>query len=565
MSWNDGIDYESYIGNLYLPSCSFKFWYATSEWVLDPLAHITPYRLEEAIPGYRTHEVKGRDSLSSDINEIEYSHQHGAGYRRKRHQTRDLTISYGLTSNSVEHHRKQLDQMKGMLHKDIWWGRLNDASYGNAEQLYIVFDDEPDVFYKGAVSEISEEMNELNFSSTGEITIHCSDPHKYSLEKKVVFPTTVDDNTIFSLTYNGTVPASPEFSIEFHGDTGYAAFIDDWGHIIQIGDPEITGNAEEQKYDEQTKGVTTEIFNNYFGRQFYNIDDEWILNAYAADQWKYPIIAEGDFVTFGDGLYVADPSTYNYWHGPSLKRTFDPVDDFLLDTGIYLGKTKASDKATVCIDICIFGDYGTSTIERTLIRACAWSRYPNNYDSKFSIELDGVTYKTIDYQCTRDSKNKYTFGTLSNYYVPLLIERYKDLITIKIKDTTFSYMNAIPEGSRATGVGIHMYVLDDKFTIKNSENHNYVYGMGVRHARFYSLPVEWADIANKFVAYDQVDINCKTGSIKMNGGERPGLGALGNDFEDFKLLPGLNEIKIAWSEWCRSDPSPSLRYREVFL
>jgi hypothetical protein len=47
----------------------------------------------------------------------------------------------------------------------------------------------------------------------------------------------------------------------------------------------------------------------------------------------------------------------------------------------------------------------------------------------------------------------------------------------------------------------------------------------------------------------------------------PSLGALGNDWEDFVLTPGLNQIGIAYSEWVEAEYAPTMkvRYREVFL
>jgi hypothetical protein len=43
------------------------------------------------------------------------------------------------------------------------------------------------------------------------------------------------------------------------------------------------------------------------------------------------------------------------------------------------------------------------------------------------------------------------------------------------------------------------------------------------------------------------------------------LGALGNDWEDFVLTPGLNQIGIACSEWVENAPAMKVRYRDVFL
>ena len=73
------------------------------------------------------------------------------------------------------------------------------------------------------------------------------------------------------------------------------------------------------------------------------------------------------------------------------------------------------------------------------------------------------------------------------------------------------------------------------------------------------------DIPNKFSANDVVEADCKNGEIYLNGVLTPSLGALGNDWEDFVLTPGLNQIGIACSEWVENAPAMKVRYREVFL
>lgn len=75
------------------------------------------------------------------------------------------------------------------------------------------------------------------------------------------------------------------------------------------------------------------------------------------------------------------------------------------------------------------------------------------------------------------------------------------------------------------------------------------------------------DIPNKFSADDVVEADCSTAKVYLNGVETPTLGALGNDWEDFVLTPGLNQIGIAYSEWLDVDHAPrfKVRYREVFI
>ena len=77
----------------------------------------------------------------------------------------------------------------------------------------------------------------------------------------------------------------------------------------------------------------------------------------------------------------------------------------------------------------------------------------------------------------------------------------------------------------------------------------------------------WRDIPNKFSANDVVVADCKDGEIYLNDAPAPELGALGNDWEEFYLSPGTNQIGISYSDWVTSQYAPSfkLRYREVFL
>lgn len=75
------------------------------------------------------------------------------------------------------------------------------------------------------------------------------------------------------------------------------------------------------------------------------------------------------------------------------------------------------------------------------------------------------------------------------------------------------------------------------------------------------------DIPNKFSANDTVEADCRSGDIRLNGAPAPELGALGNDWEDFYLSRGLNQIGVSYSDWVNAEYAPTfkVRYREVFL
>lgn len=72
------------------------------------------------------------------------------------------------------------------------------------------------------------------------------------------------------------------------------------------------------------------------------------------------------------------------------------------------------------------------------------------------------------------------------------------------------------------------------------------------------------DIPNKFGEGDEVTADCGAGEIRVNGVIQNGLGALGNDWEGFRLVPGINQIQCTYSDWAE-EPEFVLAYREAFL
>lgn len=91
---------------------------------------------------------------------------------------------------------------------------------------------------------------------------------------------------------------------------------------------------------------------------------------------------------------------------------------------------------------------------------------------------------------------------------------------------------------------------------------------GVKTAKFTKLNCDtYKNIPNKFSANDVLEADCKEGKVYLNGIEAAELGALGNDWEEFYLTPGVNQIGVAYSDWVTDEYAPTIkvRYREVFL
>lgn len=75
---------------------------------------------------------------------------------------------------------------------------------------------------------------------------------------------------------------------------------------------------------------------------------------------------------------------------------------------------------------------------------------------------------------------------------------------------------------------------------------------------------KWRDIPNKFSVNQVLTADCSNGEVMLQGLPRQDLGALGNDWENFCLQPGMNQIQCIASDWA-TQPTYTMKYREVFL
>ena len=130
---------------------------------------------------------------------------------------------------------------------------------------------------------------------------------------------------------------------------------------------------------------------------------------------------------------------------------------------------------------------------------------------------------------------------------------------------------AFSENSEATLVATaaltseNLTVADISFFAGYYKTAAHISAMYVDYVRFDKHVVEtYVEIPNKFTLNDVVRADCRTGDVAVNNTIQHGLGALGNDWETFRLVPGANQILCTWSEWSASAPEFRLKYRKVY-
>lgn len=194
--------------------------------------------IEEVIPEYRTLSVSGREAMSSEIELLDVGIRDGSNTLYKRYPARTIIVQYQIIAKTNEAFREAYNKLGRIL---------------NVQDAELIFNDEPDKFFKGtpvAVEEVEPGRNAV----VGNIEIICADPFKYSVVEYEA--TTSEENpTTILIDYQGTHKAYPMLHADFFkesevaedgtttaltgsGDCGFVAFFNEQEKIIQLGNPE---------------------------------------------------------------------------------------------------------------------------------------------------------------------------------------------------------------------------------------------------------------------------------------------------------------------------------------
>lgn len=499
---------ESHSGNQ-LPSEALCF---NGEWI------------ENHVPGYRTLYVSGRELSISELKDIEVGQADGSRFQSKRYPSRIITVGYMLQAKGNAAFREAYNKLNAIL---------------DAEEAQLIFNDEPDKYYIGTKKSGSTVPPGKN-NVTGEIEFYCADPFKYSVEEIEVIPE-LDNGKTFAIDYKGTYPASPALEVTFPSDCGYAAFTDKNENILQFGSPEevdsVFMESEHLIADAMEAGISG-----------------WVLNK-AVTTGTNEFKQTGSFKhTYRRESPCIEPNSYGdgtQWHGPSYTKQVPPnsAGEIGAKNCLY-GWTHffvvESNQDVGIAQFMMTGENGRNVAAITFYKNTVNNDYMGHY--KISIN-DKVVYQD---SYSLDSQNSLTSWENAWSY----IEKFGDTITVKVGNFLVkSFRDAEIANVKVKEVSFYL----------GAYGNNKVGNNGVRRVRLTAHNVDtWVDIPNVFCKDDILEVDSGTGSVVLSHIQEPGLGALGNNWEDFKLMPGDNQIRCLYSAWAQK-PAFKLKYREVYL
>lgn len=520
--------------------------------------------IENQIEGYRTLHVSGREALSPELNTYDTGIRDGSTIQNKRYPARVIIITYQLIAKSNEDFREAYNKLGSIL------------NVNNAE---LIFNDEQDKYYIGTPSVIGEVEPGTN-KVVGEIEIYCADPFKYSVEEYEIEPT-LDDGMSFLIDYKGTYKSYPtleacffneeetdgelETTLTGNGDCGFVAFFNDEEKIIQLGDP------DESDGEEMAKSQT--LINQGFSKS--NCWGTAVRNL-----WKQNsgITSSASVVQAGTlGLLLSNTVDYyltggNFgsgvkWHGPSATRII-PADangdvgakncTLTYKHKMSIGKGKNDTKQRGAFQCLLVNGSGDS---RKIVAGVNVYKDSDGKTAKLRFYINGAVAYTMNIDLSY--RNPY-FG---NNNTATGFKSVKNVIITKTGKTVDFNVGGIKKSFTNSAIA-DMLVNEVTFTFTQWGTKTPLSFNGIYNAKFVKNNCDtWRDVPNKFSADDIITANCKNGEILLNDAPTPEYGALGNDWEEFYLRPGVNQIGVTYSDWVEDTYAPTfkMRYREVFL
>lgn len=502
-----------------------------------PLSHssvtVNGMIIENEIPGFRVSSVEGRENISASIDEIEVGYNDGNIYRKKKDKPKDIMVYFNLVCSTMEFYNESIVKINSYFH--------------NGESK-IIFNDDPDFYYIGTTSDIT--YTKINASGTeyracqGVITLRLNKPYKYSVNAYEINAKNATDGQTVTIQYRGTKKAYPVIETTFTSDSGYVAFINEEGKILQFGSPdEVDGHKYKASENMCSVNTFTSAYNDTVG-----------INAMHPNHVSAGTLNLSDNRLYLNTLTNNKESKWNYGmrtftlpadsNGHKGAKNFYCYMNHWFETGL-VGQTGEQSIAFLDANnnvICGYNIFKSDMVGNT---ACFefWANnkciksmqfIPSAYDYHNPFN-EGRGHNDI-----RKEGSKITFywwGSYPSYDIPELAD--SECVKIQVAFSQYGKRN-----------------LGGQYVTRNY----------LRSLDFTKMHVDkYSDDPNKFANGDKLIIDCEKGTVTHKGLNKPGLGSIGNEWEEFYLKQGSNTIKCVNSSWSTTKPKFKISYKEAYL
>lgn len=494
-----------------LPSCAFQ---------------VNGTFIEDMIPGYHTLNADGQKNLiEKELFTADANVRSGATFINSRYPERTIKIEYFIEGTGWEDLQDKYTKLMKVL---------------DMEDVQIIFNGESDKFINGYFT-AETEVETTTITRHGYFNIVCVNPFKYSTTE---YEVTASGGT-FNVNYDGTYKAYPTLIAEFpetedaDGDNtdtsecGFVGFVDQRENILQFGDPNETDWGDVQYPATVPVNRNFKTINNWTlnGSQVLKGTQVGTIAANATNKYMYPS-------AYGSGTG---------YHGPSLSFLITGETEPIGKNFSFTWKQKftATKKQFGGCEILLWNNNSGT---RTLVGGVQIIKTTKDTKCKINLFCGSTTSgKSYSVACSK-------IGTGE-------MKKIDTKITFTVGRKTFTLANADIPDLIANEITFH-FMRNASKTVVGS---NFIYKCQLQRFSFNN----YEDIANIFAAGDVLTINTQDAGVYLDEGSAtiPAqyLGALGNDWETFCLIPGTNVIAADYSDFTTTPPVFKMKYRKRYL
>lgn len=479
--------------------------------------------LENEIDGYRTLSVTGRELMESEVTDQEVDGMDGSYYRYKTTPARTITVKYQLRARGSREYREAYNKMNKLL---------------SGEQVKVIFNDESDKYFIGTKTSNTQVDGGSN-NVIGEIEIYCSDPHKYSTTEKEFTAT----DGVLNIVNEGTVPVSIDYDVQTTSETGYIGLVSEEG-IMQYGKVEELDGETYQRSEllatiddfinckDDTSG--TDVMHPTYGANGTCATYNWFNKKFIG----FGTVGTKKGRANGGLRTLEIPADSN---GIKGAKNFYSYFHLVFWAGL-MGQT-----GEMCINFL--------TADNKLICGCSWYKTDAiGNTGHYEIWANGKMLRQWGYTTSHLQYQNPWYWNWGHCDI------YKEGANIRFFYYGGYYNYYIPEteNMECTKIQIAFKQWGDRGGSKLMSR------MGFDVINFTKNNVsKWKDIPNRYPSGTKITIDGKSSHVYVNGMARPEDEVLGTKY--FKAPVGTSEIKVACSEWTKSQPIVKARIREAWL
>lgn len=528
--------------------------------------------LEDLVPGYRTLSATGREPLDIDITTVSLDKLDGERYRWKRLQPRDITINYAITTDTLTAYHNSYNKLKQYL-------------YNRTNSKYI-FNDEDDKYIVGTVSGLTETSIDATssggYAANGEITVHCSDPIKYSVKEYTV---TSGSDGIVRFNYDGTYPSYPTISVKANAaNTNYidrVTIVNQDGNVLTFGESRTISNNYSyatpyrcMNYgNDYSNGTTGDSLNDLLSKGTANSDSNnrwWMSNGYEGS-------SQGGSIAYKvDGgnpmLYASnfDAAGTNIWQGTCLRWDIGKFPDGSTSTKDFFLKFNS---VLISQDRMQTGGHYIGVEDENGEQIMGmWIVKNNDTNDRYSVFYYVGNTSVAQMQAWAAGPPRYDADNVSSgkgqrgWHSQHSLQKSGNQLIFHFASPT-AYDGTSLASHKAKYVVLAFTKLHDPWLAMSINGLEYLRFEG-NYARNVTVN---KTIVTYFTTNDTLTTDCSDGSVTVNGMLKPGMSALGNDWSKFALQPGnacyiagkmtglTDGVDMVW------DYKVTVKYRKAYL